>query len=96
MVTSLVLIVAPIVVAEFTPSSALVYLARLSSSGRRSQPNALNALASIRSNGTYDAVGLPWVELPYKPNTQALRTVLNERYAPATVNRSLATLRGVC
>lgn len=92
--TNLATIDAPIIVAQSTPSPALVYLARLSPSGRRSQLHALNTMAGILSNGSQDAVGLPWAQMRYE-HTQALRTALSERYAAATVNRCLAALRGV-
>ncbi len=69
--TDLVPISTTIVVAESTPAPALVYLARLSPSGRRSQLHALNTMASILSNSVYDAVGLPWANLRYELHTGA-------------------------
>src|SRR5436309_1926054 len=78
--------------AEIAP--ALVYLARLAPTGRRSQLNALDTIAGLLSSGQHDARSFPWHQLHYA-HTQALRTVLNERYAAATVNRMLAAVRGV-
>lgn len=92
--TALVPVNTAIVTSSATPSPALVYLARLSPSGRRSQLHALTTMASILSNSAQDAVGLPWAQLRYE-HTQALRTALSERYAASTVKRCLAALRGV-
>ena len=73
---------------------ALVYLARLAPSGRRSQLHVLDTIAGLLSNGQHDVQSFPWHYLQYI-HTQALRTLLAERYAPATVNRMLAGVRGV-
>jgi integrase len=73
---------------------ALVYLARLAPSGQRSQLHALDTIAGLLSNGQHTARSFPWHNLQYI-HTQALRTLLAERYAPATVNRMLAGVRGV-
>lgn len=73
---------------------AAVYLARLAPTGRRTQQHALEIMASLLSDGRQTAATLPWHELRYQ-HTQALRTLLADRYAPATVNRYLAALRGV-
>ncbi len=60
--TALILTSAPITTTTTTPSPALVYLRRLAASRRRSQLHALNTMASILSNGVYDAVDLPWAQ----------------------------------
>jgi site-specific recombinase XerD len=73
---------------------AAVYLARLAPGSRRAMHQALDVCADILSSGRHDARTLPWADLRYQ-HTQAVRTVLAERYAPATVNKSLAALRGV-
>jgi integrase len=73
---------------------ALVYLARLSPGSRPTQRQALDTIAGLASGGRCDLQTIPWWELRY-PTTQALRTALADRYAPATVNRHLAALRGV-
>jgi integrase/recombinase XerD len=73
---------------------AVVYLARLAPSGRRSQRSALTTIAGLLTSGRADVGSLPWQELRYV-HTQAVRTLLADRYAPATVNRQLSALRGV-
>ena len=73
----------------------MVYLARLAPSGRRSQLHALTTIAGLLSKGQHDARSFPWHELQYI-HTQALRTLLAERYAPATVNRMLASVLREC
>jgi len=73
---------------------AAVYLARLAVGARRSQLGALRTMAHLLGGTDADAFTLPWHQLGYQ-HTQALRTQLSERYAPATTNRMLAALRGV-
>lgn len=73
---------------------AMVYLTRLAEGSRRSQRQALDTLASMLTGGAADAVAFDWSRIGYQ-HTQALRAALTERYAPATVNRYLAALRGV-
>ncbi len=73
---------------------AAVYLARLAVGARRSQLGALRTMAHLLGGTDADAFTLPWHQLGYQ-HTQALRTQLAERYAPATTNRMLAALRGV-
>jgi integrase len=75
-------------------SPALVYLARLSASSRRTMRGALDRVAQLLSGGGADAEAFPWHRLEY-PHTTAVRTALMEHYAPATANRHLAALRGV-
>ena len=71
-----------------------VYLARLAPGSRRAMGRALEHLASLASPGS-TAEQLPWHQLRYQ-HTQALRAQLVEGgFAPATVNRHLAALRGV-
>ncbi|MGB3208425.1 MAG: tyrosine-type recombinase/integrase [Crinalium sp.] len=72
---------------------AAVYLARLSPKSRRSQLQALNVMAGILTSNRQDAINLPWWQLRYQ-HTAALRNILADQYAPATVNRMLAALRG--
>jgi site-specific recombinase XerD len=71
-----------------------VYLARLAPGSRRSQLGALKTIALILSDGQIGIDELPWHQLGYQ-HTQALRSVLAERFSPATANRHLAALRGV-
>jgi len=74
---------------------ALVYLSRLSASSRRTMRGALDGVAAIlASSEAGDAEHFPWHLLEYQ-HTAAVRSVLAERYAPATANRYLAALRGV-
>lgn len=71
-----------------------VYLARLSPGSRRAMRQALKVIAEMLSSGKADAETLPWASLQYQ-HTQAARTALMERYAPATANKALSALRGV-
>jgi len=71
-----------------------VYLARLAPSGRRTQRQALEAIAAIASNRKCDALSFPWHMLRYQ-HTQAIRAALAGEYKPATANKILAALRGV-
>src|SRR5207244_1685210 len=73
---------------------AAVYLARLAPGSRRTMSGALRTIAAIVSSGELTAAELPWHRLRYE-DTQAVRAVLAERYAPASVNKHLAALRGV-
>lgn len=73
-------------------SPAAVYLAQLAPSGRRTMQQALDTLAQLL--GQADCWSCPWATLRYA-HTQALRTALQERYAPATANKMLAALRRV-
>jgi integrase len=54
----------------------------------------LGVIADALSNGKATAETLPWTGLRYQ-HTQAVRTHLAERYAPATANKALSALRGV-
>jgi len=80
--------------APSAPSPAAVYLARLAPGSRRAQAGALEWLAREASGGRESAATLPWHALRYE-HTQALRSRLADRFAPATANRHLAALRGV-
>jgi site-specific recombinase XerD len=73
---------------------AAVYLAALKPSGRRSQRQALDLIASLLSGGRADSISLPWAALRFQ-HTAAVRAALAEQYKPATVNRALSALRGV-
>jgi site-specific recombinase XerD len=55
---------------------------------------ALDAIASLLTNGEGDAMTLDWSKLRYK-HTAALRAALMEKYAPATANKMLCALRRV-
>jgi site-specific recombinase XerD len=55
---------------------------------------ALDAIASLLTNGDADALTMNWASLRYK-HTAALRAALMEKYAPATANKMLCALRRV-
>ncbi|MDY7107508.1 MAG: site-specific integrase [Planctomycetota bacterium] len=78
-----------------TTHPAVAYLAGLAKRSRRTMKGALDAIASMGSGGTADALTFPWHELRFE-HTTAIRTGLAERYPnPSTVNLHLAALRGV-
>src|SRR5438034_11207133 len=72
---------------------AAVYLAGLAPGSRPAQRAALGTIARDLSGGTCTLETLPWHRLRFQ-HTAAARTMLAERYKPATVNRALAALRG--
>src|SRR5437868_2757681 len=88
---------------------ALVYLSQLSPGSRRTMRTALNTIAELL--GVAPVIEEPttvgrgrrvvetllycdWASLRYQ-HTQALRTLLAQRYKPATANKMLAALRRV-
>jgi site-specific recombinase XerD len=71
-----------------------VYLSSLGHGSRRAMNRALNAIASMLTNGQCDAMTLDWSKLRYH-HTAAVRAVLIEKYSPATVNKWLSALRRV-
>jgi integrase/recombinase XerD len=73
---------------------AYVYLAMLAPGSRRTIADALKVIAGLLTSGQYTAETMPWHTLRYQ-HTQAVRTALQERYSPASVNKHLAALRGV-
>lgn len=77
-----------------TEHPAAVYLATLSLGSRPTMRQALDAIASLLTNGECDAMTLNWAVLRYK-HTAALRAALMEKYAPATANKMLCALRRV-
>ncbi|MEI6043335.1 MAG: site-specific integrase [Chloroflexota bacterium] len=87
----------PLVVTTTLPldqNPAAIYLATLRPSGRRSMLHALTVMAEMAHHGS-TALTLPWHELRYQ-HTVAIAMALREKgYRPATINRSLAALRGV-
>jgi site-specific recombinase XerD len=72
---------------------ALVYLASLGSGSQRAMRGALDTMAGILSDSEHDAASLPWHRLRHE-HTAAVRSLLSERYAPATARRMLAALKG--
>ena len=73
---------------------AAVYLSSLGSGSRRSMRQSLGVIAGLLSGGRADVKTLRWEALRYQ-HTQAVRTALAEKYAPATTNKMLVALRGV-
>ncbi len=71
---------------------AQVYLASLGAGSKRTMRQALNAIASMLTNGHCDALTLDWAALRYQ-HTAAVRSVLMEKYSPATANKMLCALR---
>ncbi|PSB45531.1 integrase [Cyanosarcina cf. burmensis CCALA 770] len=71
---------------------AQVYLASLGAGSRRTMGEALNAIARLLTHGTGDALTLDWAALRYQ-HTAAVRSVLMEKYSPATANKMLCALR---
>jgi site-specific recombinase XerD len=72
----------------------LVYLGRLTAKSRRTMQYALDKMAGEVTRGQCDAMALDWTAMRY-PHTAALRAILAEKMAPASVNLFLAALRGV-
>ena len=71
-----------------------VYLAQLSANSRRAVLTDLTIIAGILSRGEANLEGLPWHLLRYE-HVAAVRQRLAEKYAPASANRMLSSLRGV-
>jgi site-specific recombinase XerD len=72
---------------------AAIYLSGLKESGRRSMRQALNLVASLLT-GQADALSCPWSTLRFQ-HISAVRAKMESQYKPATVNKTLAALRGV-
>lgn len=71
---------------------ALVYLASLAESGRTSMRSSLQRVATMLGG---DLLSLAWGKLRYE-HVQAIRTKLSEEdYAPASINKTIAGIRGV-
>lgn len=73
---------------------ALVYLSQLRPRSQRVMRRCLDIMASLLTGGVCDALTLDWGKLRYH-HTAAVRAVLVERFAPATVNQMLCALRRV-
>ena len=71
-----------------------VYLAGLSPSSRRTMRGALDTIARLGlGDEEVTAWDVPWHQLRFQ-HTQAIRSVLADRYAHTTANRMLSALRG--
>lgn len=90
MTTAITLHAAPLTTAPAT-NPALVYLASLAPSSRRTMGRSLTVIAEIL--GFDDFAGVPWGALRYE-HTQAIRARLAERCSHVTANRHLSALRG--
>ncbi len=55
---------------------------------------ALRVIAELLTGTETDPASLPWWNIQYQ-HTQAIRSLLMERYSPASTNKMLAALRGV-
>jgi site-specific recombinase XerD len=71
-----------------------VYLGRLATHSRRTMRYALDSIASELTRDRCDAMSLDWSRVRYQ-HTAAVRAVLAEKLAPASVNLFLSALRGV-
>lgn len=70
---------------------AELYLSNLDPNSRSAQRHALNTISRIVGYESYHE--MPWHQMRYA-HTAMIRASLLEKYAPATVNRSLAALKG--
>jgi len=70
---------------------AAIYLASLKPTGRRSMRQVLDLVS--RMLGSPDAFTCPWAELRFQ-HVSAIRAKLEETYKPATINKTLAAIRG--
>src|SRR3954451_2510719 len=73
---------------------AMVYLASLAPGSRRGVRSSLQVCAELLSSGRCDWQTHTWQPLGPQ-RTQSLRSELAARYAAATANKRLATVRGV-
>ena len=71
-----------------------LYLAQLAPSSRRAVRSDLRQVAELLGSPGVPPEAIPWHRLRY-PHLAALRQRLAERYAPASANRILSSLRGV-
>ena len=71
-----------------------VYLASLGSGSRRAMKQALRVIAELLTGTETDPYSIPWWKVEYQ-HSQAIRSLLMERYSPASTNKMLAALRGV-
>lgn len=87
-------VLAPAPLRAASENPAAVYLATQAPSGRRAQAAALRSIAEVLSPGTpVDRVA--WHLLRYAHVAAVREWAVGEGYAPATINRWLAALRGV-
>ncbi|NMG21278.1 tyrosine-type recombinase/integrase [Brasilonema bromeliae] len=77
-----------------TEHPTAVYLSGLAPGSRPAMRQALDTIAGVLTNGSCDAMTLDWTALRYK-HTALVRTILMEKYAPATANKMLCAMRRV-
>lgn len=76
-------------------SPALVYLASLSETGRRTMLSALGTVADrLTHHQVQDARQIDWRQLRYS-HVQALRSLFSKDYATATTNKLLSAIKSV-
>lgn len=73
-------------------NAAAVYLAGLGASSRRTTKAALDTIADLLASGS-DAFSFPWGAVRFQ-HVNAVRSELQERFAPSTANRHISALRG--
>ena len=84
-----------VVTRPLSENPAAIYLASLAPGSRRAMRHALDTMASLLTGERVrDALLLDWAQIRYQ-HTTALRSVLMDKYSPATVNKFLCALRGV-
>jgi site-specific recombinase XerD len=81
-------------VAQADRHPVAVYLARLAPGSRRTMRQALDAVAAAIS-ARHTAETLPWPSVGYQHVAAVRATLLERGKAPATVNKTLAAVRGV-
>lgn len=74
-------------------SPAVIYLTSLAPGSHRTIRQSLNMIASMIMEGS-DMITFPWQDLRYQ-HTQAVRSLLAQKYAPATANKMLSALKKV-
>ncbi len=77
-----------------TQHPAAVYLGLLATGSRSTMRQALNAIASLLTDGQCDAMSLNWAALRYQ-HTAAVQTALSEQHSPATARKMMCALRRV-
>lgn len=78
---------------QIDQNAAAIYIASLGSeSGRRTMLQVLNLIAGSLSKNA-DALTMDWSSLRFQ-HVAAVRSKMQERYKPATVNKALAALKG--
>lgn len=79
-------------------NAALVYLASLGKSSRRTMRQSLDTIVNILAGDNQEYLVLceefDWAQLRFS-HTNAIRSILAERYAVSTTNKYLSALRGV-